>query len=44
MNLIYKKAEKNDIDDLVDLKIKQNIFNYNKEGLVIENESITRIK
>ncbi len=42
MNLIYKKADMNNIDDLVDLKIKQNIFNYNKEGLVIENESIVR--
>lgn len=42
MNLTYKKADINDIEDLIDLKIKQNLFNYEKEGLVIENEDIVR--
>lgn len=42
MNLIYKKADINDIDDLVDLKIKQNLFNYNRIGLIIENENVVR--
>lgn len=42
MNLIYRKADLNDIDDLVDLKIKQNIFYNNIDGLVIEDEGIVR--
>lgn len=42
MELIYKKAEVNDIDDLVDLKIKQDIYNCNEEGLTFENEEIAR--
>ena len=42
MNLIYKKAEKNDIDDLVDLKIKQNLFFNNRDGLIMKNENMVR--
>lgn len=42
MNLIYKKAEKNDIDDLVDLKIKQNLFFNNRDGLIMKNENVVR--
>lgn len=40
MNLIYKKADTNDIDNLVDLKVKQILFNYSKDGEIIENEDI----
>lgn len=42
MDLIYIKADINDIDDLVDLKIKQNLFNYSRKGLIIENENVVR--
>ena len=42
MNLIYKKADINCINDLVDLKIKQTLFNYNRDGLVMKNEKIAR--
>lgn len=42
MNLIYKKADINCINDLVDLKIKQTLFNYNRDGLVMKNEDIAR--
>ena len=42
MNLIYKKADINCINDLVDLKIKQTLFNYNRDGLVMKNENIAR--
>lgn len=42
MNLIYKKADINCISDLVDLKIKQTLFNYNRDGLVMKNENIAR--
>lgn len=42
MDLIYKKADINDIDDLVDLKIKQNLFFNNRDGLIMENENIVR--
>lgn len=42
MELIYKKADINDIDDLVDLKIKQNIYNCNKDGLILKHENIAR--
>ncbi len=42
MNLIYKKANINDIDSLVDLKIKQNIYNCNEDGIIFENEEIAR--
>lgn len=42
MDLIYKKADISDIDDLIDLKIKQSLFNCNKKGLVLENENIAR--
>lgn len=42
MELIYKKADVNDIDALVDLKIKQTLFYYNRDGLVMKNENIAR--
>ncbi len=42
MNIIYKKAELNDIDDLVDLKIKQNLYVCNREGLILKDENIVR--
>ena len=42
MNIIYKKADLNDIDDLVDLKIKQNIYNCNEDGLLFNNEETAR--
>ena len=42
MELIYKKADINDIKDLIDLKIKQNLYNCNEEGLTLENEDIAR--
>lgn len=42
MELIYKKADANDIDALVDLKIKQNIYNCNEDGLVFNNEEKAR--
>ena len=42
MGLIYKKADVNDIEDLVDLKIKQNIYNCDSDGIILENEEIAR--
>ena len=42
MDLIYKKADANDIDALIDLKIKQNIYNCNEDGLVFNNEEKAR--
>lgn len=42
MDLIYKKADINDIDDLIDLKIKQNLFYDDVDGLVMEDENIVR--
>lgn len=42
MNLIYKKANINDIDNLVDLKIKQMLFFYNRDGLIMKNENEKR--
>lgn len=42
MELIYKKADISDIKDLIDLKIKQNLYNCNEEGKILENEDITR--
>ena len=42
MELIYKKADINDIADLVDLKIKQSIYNCNKEGIILQNENVAR--
>lgn len=42
MKLIYKKADINDIEALVDLKIKQNIYNCNEDGLIFNNEEIAR--
>lgn len=42
MELIYKKADINDIESLIDLKIKQNIYNCNEDGLVFDNEEKAR--
>lgn len=42
MELIYKKADINDIEDLIDLKIKQNIYTCNRDGLILQNEKIAR--
>lgn len=42
MNIIYKKADLNDIDDLVDLKIKQNLYNCNRDGIIMKHENIAR--
>jgi len=42
MNLIYKKADTRDIDDLVDLKIKQILFFYNRDGVIMKNENEKR--
>lgn len=42
MDLIYKKADLSDIEALVDLKIKQDIYNCNKKGLILKNEEIAR--
>ena len=42
MELIYKKATANDIEDLVDLKLKQNLYNCIRDGIVLQNEEITR--
>ena len=42
MELIYRKADMNDIEDLIDLKIKQNIYTCNRDGLILQNEKIAR--
>lgn len=42
MNLIYRKANINDIDNLVDLKIKQILFFYNRDGVLMKNENEKR--
>lgn len=42
MELIYKKADVNDIENLVDLKIKQNIYTCNRDGLTLKNEKMAR--
>ena len=42
MELVYKKADIEDIDALIDLKIKQNIYNWNREGTILENEDLVR--
>ncbi len=42
MELIYKKADVNDINDLVDLKIKQNIYNCDRDGIILQTEEIVR--
>lgn len=44
MELIYKKADVNDIDALVDLKIKQILFFYNRDGLIMKDEKEEREK
>ncbi len=42
MELIYKKADVNDIENLINLKIKQNIYNCQEDGLTVQNEEIAR--
>lgn len=42
MNLIYKKADISNIDDIIDLKIKQSLYNCTKQNLVFENEEIAK--
>ena len=42
MELIYKKADVNDIEDLVELKIKQYIYTCNRDGIILQNEKIAR--
>lgn len=42
MELVYKKADIEDIDALVDLKIKQNLYVCNREGTILENEDLAR--
>ncbi len=42
MEFIYKKADVNDIENLINLKIKQNIYNCQKDGLTVQNEEIAR--
>ncbi len=42
MELIYKKADANDIDSLVDLKIKQNKYTCYTEGLILKEEEKVR--
>lgn len=42
MNLIYKKADINDIDDLISLKIKQNDFYNNIDNITTEDENIIK--
>ncbi len=42
MELIYKKADVNDIEALIDLKIKQNIYTCNRDGLILKNEELAR--
>lgn len=44
MELIYKKADEIDVEDIVDLKIKQNIYNCNKYGTILQNEKEKREK
>lgn len=44
MELIYKKADVNDVDALVDLKIKQMLFFYNRDGLIMQDENKKREK
>lgn len=42
MELIYRKADISDIDDLVDLKMKQTIYVCNREGLKLKSQDIAR--
>lgn len=42
MELVYKKADIEDIDALVDLKIKQILFFYNRDGLIMNDENEKR--
>lgn len=42
MELIYKRADTNDIEALVDLKIKQILFFNNRDGLIMKDENEKR--
>ena len=42
MEFIYRKADINDLNDIVDLKIKQTLYYLNEDGLAFENEEIVR--
>lgn len=42
MNIIYKRADFDNIHDLANLKIKQCIYNANKENKEIQNEDLAR--
>lgn len=42
MELIYKKADISDMEALVDLKIKQILFFYNRDGLIMKDENKKR--
>lgn len=42
MELIYKKADINDIEALVDLKIKQNLFYDKVDGIIMKDENVVR--
>lgn len=42
MELLYKKAEIENIEALIDLKIKQDLYNCNVEGRRLKNESLAR--
>lgn len=42
MDLLYKKAETENIDALIELKIKQNLYNCNIEGRILKNEELAR--
>lgn len=42
MELMFKKADVDDIESLIDLKIKQNIYNCNKNKIIFKNEEIVR--
>ncbi len=42
MELLYKKAEIEEIEELIDLKIKQDLYNCNVEGRILKNEDLAR--
>lgn len=42
MELLYKKAEIENIEALIDLKIKQDLYNCNVEGRILKNEDLAR--
>lgn len=42
VELMYKRADINDIDDIIDLKIKQNVFICNMQGKIVKDEDIVK--